>query len=121
MKKTIPILFLSLIIFQNVAVFSVLLSFSLNRNYISNNLCENRANKKMHCNGKCYLNRQLRALERKNQSDKAFKLLELPSFCQSSICFQFFDLAVTKSNFFPLKSNYCIQSLFAVFRPPPWA
>ena len=36
-----------------------LLDYSLNRNFIASNLCENRLKTAMHCAGRCYLNKQL--------------------------------------------------------------
>jgi hypothetical protein len=36
-----------------------LIDYSLNKRFISGNLCENRLRPQMHCSGKCYLNKQL--------------------------------------------------------------
>ena len=36
-----------------------LLDYSLNKQFIADNLCENRAKPDMHCGGSCYLNKQL--------------------------------------------------------------
>ena len=71
-----------------------LLDYSLNQNYITGNLCENRLNPAKHCAGKCFLDKQL-AKSNENQGShdqKAttrnliidfFQPIEKPSFdCQ---------------------------------------
>jgi hypothetical protein len=59
MKLTcVTILFICLL----AATFSkwfVIASFELNKNYIARTLCVNRNKPFMHCNGHCYLNKQL--------------------------------------------------------------
>jgi hypothetical protein len=37
--------------------------YHLNKQYISRQLCENRNNPKIHCNGHCYLSKQLKKAE----------------------------------------------------------
>lgn len=41
----------------------IVLYYQLNKAYISQKLCENRKNPNMHCNGKCYLGKQLKKAE----------------------------------------------------------
>lgn len=41
----------------------VLLHFMVNRAYIVEHYCENRGKPQMHCDGKCYLNKQLKKVE----------------------------------------------------------
>jgi hypothetical protein len=45
------------------------LSFQLNRDFIVSNLCENRARPEMKCEGKCYLCKQLKSEEKKDQEN----------------------------------------------------
>jgi hypothetical protein len=44
---------------QNCSRYLVILDYQLNKDFISNNLCENRNKPKCHCCGKCYLKKQL--------------------------------------------------------------
>jgi hypothetical protein len=46
-----------------------LIDYSLNKSFISNNLCENRLKPELHCAGKCYLKKQL-AKTNDNQSSR---------------------------------------------------
>ena len=46
----------------------VLANYEINKEYIANNLCENKAKPKMHCDGKCHLAKELKKEEKKEQS-----------------------------------------------------
>src|ERR1700758_2249534 len=46
----------------------ILVSYSLNKEFIAKNLCENKNKPKMHCNGKCHLKKELQKEEKKDQS-----------------------------------------------------
>src|ERR1700758_1201773 len=46
----------------------ILVSYSLNKEFIAKNLCENKDKPKMHCNGKCHLKKELQKEEKKDQS-----------------------------------------------------
>lgn len=53
-------IFLAFIMLARILAIPItLLDFSVNKNFIVNNLCENRLKPDMHCGGKCYLNKQL--------------------------------------------------------------
>lgn len=50
--------------------------YELNKEYIAQKLCENRTNPQLHCNGHCYLSKQLKKAEEgsnksQSQSEKA--------------------------------------------------
>src|SRR5207253_2645619 len=42
--------------------------YSMNRNFIAQNLCINKARPKLHCNGKCQMMKRLAAEEEQNSS-----------------------------------------------------
>jgi hypothetical protein len=48
-----------IILIRMMAMPISLADYSLNKKFISANLCENRLNPEMHCAGKCYLKKQL--------------------------------------------------------------
>ena len=61
----------------------VYLDFELRKEYIIKNLCENRFKPQLHCDGKCYLSKQLHKVaednarnETQKQSDTVKKLLQ---------------------------------------------
>lgn len=58
-------LILHLSTFLNVGIG---LYYYLNKEYIAQQLCENRNRPEMHCNGKCYLTKQLHTAEKAQQN-----------------------------------------------------
>ncbi|WP_282637373.1 hypothetical protein [Sphingobacterium thalpophilum] len=63
MKKTIVYLLLFTLTFQCLGSLGVLAWFQVNRDYITQVLCENRDKPQMHCNGQCALMKKLKKLE----------------------------------------------------------
>jgi hypothetical protein len=57
--QSITIYLALIILLRMMAMPLSLLDYSLNRNFIADNLCENRLKTAMHCAGRCYLNKQL--------------------------------------------------------------
>jgi hypothetical protein len=47
----------------------VYFSFKINQDYIAKNLCENRANPKLKCNGQCVLMKKLKKAEQEEQKN----------------------------------------------------
>lgn len=52
---------------QNFSRFVVEAEFLLNKSYIAKVICVNKEKPKMHCNGKCYLAKQLKQQEKQEQ------------------------------------------------------
>jgi hypothetical protein len=75
MKKVIhhcTVIYLALIILIRMMAMPIsLISYSLNKNFIAENLCENRFHTEVHCAGRCYLNKQLaRSNDNQNTQDR---------------------------------------------------
>ena len=56
-------LFVFLLLTQTFSKWLVVLDYTVNKEYISKNLCENRTKPKLHCNGKCQLMKKMAAEE----------------------------------------------------------
>lgn len=56
------------ILFQSVQRTWIVASWKMNQSYIASTLCENRLEKKSCCAGSCYLNKQLKENEKKEES-----------------------------------------------------
>jgi len=110
----------SAFLLQSASSLLIVANYTINRDYISKNLCENRAKPNMHCNGKCHLKKQLQKEEKKENSS--------PGNMKNKSELQFFSVYQT-----PLiiaepavQSKCCIRYLFAesqarlhaVFHPP---
>ncbi|RKR84150.1 hypothetical protein BDD43_4377 [Mucilaginibacter gracilis] len=97
--------------------------FKLNKDYIAANLCVNRFNPGLHCNGKCYFMRKIRQAEehQKKQAGRSNSLRITVSFFQEAYRVKFLEpsllekhkICLTKFNYL-----YTSQYLDAIFRPP---
>lgn len=67
--KNLATIFLILVIFlQTFSRFAVQADYLINIGYIVKNLCVNKDKPAMHCNGKCYLAKQLKQQEKQEQA-----------------------------------------------------
>lgn len=53
------------VLLQSFGQIIILINFKINQEYIARVLCENKDKPEMKCNGKCHLNKQLKADEQK--------------------------------------------------------
>ncbi len=66
-KLKYPVLILAmLLLVSSFSASFVHVAFSVNRTFIIKQLCENRSRPQMHCNGKCYLRKQLKQQQSQN-------------------------------------------------------
>lgn len=100
------------------------ISFMVNYDYIAKELCENKTKPELHCNGKCYLKKELaKASENTNQNSQNKKqiqqeteILFLETIC--NISFQNNDLhnhSVVKDNY---STQYSHLNSNSIFHPP---
>jgi hypothetical protein len=64
----IPILML-LVLAQAFSKWLVVAEYKMNKDFISRNLCVNKAKPKLHCNGKCQMMKRLAEEEKQNSSN----------------------------------------------------
>jgi len=120
MKSFIAILLVSLIIFQSAGKLIIIVNYSFNKEYISKNLCENKAKPKMHCNGKCHLRKQLQKEDKKENSpvNSSKEKFEVQFFSEKKTnTFSFFEQEKTKLSVSYLEQNYSTH-LLSIFHPP---
>lgn len=75
-KRHISLFLLLLISIKILVVPFVYLDFELRKEYIIQNLCENRFTPQLHCDGKCYLAKQLHKVAEEHARDEAQKQSE---------------------------------------------
>ncbi len=63
LKKILSVFLLVAILSQTFLNVGIGIYYHLNKTYITRKLCENRSNPKLHCNGHCYLSKQLKKAE----------------------------------------------------------
>lgn len=68
MRQLISILLLFLLTWQTVFQYGFICYWKINQKYIAQTQCENKDKPQMHCDGKCYLAKQLKKTEEKEAS-----------------------------------------------------
>jgi len=76
MKKIFSILFLFILFVYNTGNIWILLNFHYHRDFIAQNLCINRFDKIPVCKGQCYLEKQLKEKEEKEEKIPSLKQVE---------------------------------------------
>ncbi len=68
MKSAIAILLASVFLFHSASKLLIIANYEINKEYISKNLCENKAKPKLKCNGKCHLAKELKKQDKKENT-----------------------------------------------------
>lgn len=94
--------------------------YVLNKNYIAQELCENRNNALLHCEGKCYLHKKLLEAEQKRSQD-----FSPPAFLFLWIFFESYGIELPTNSsayyalaFPPYQGLYQQKHLMEFFHPP---
>ncbi|MBD0298105.1 MAG: hypothetical protein ICV84_23410 [Flavisolibacter sp.] len=66
----VPLLIL-LLLTQTFSKLLIMAEYNLNRDYIAQNLCENKNKPMLHCNGKCQLTKKMAEDEKQNSSSQS--------------------------------------------------
>lgn len=107
MRKVITYLFIGAFLLNASSRLLVYADFWINREYIAANLCENKDEPEMQCNGKCHLKKELEKEDkRKQQEERKVQVEELVFIPQPEI------REVIDAVYFPEKDSG--QHFFAV-------
>ncbi|MCE3294740.1 MAG: hypothetical protein K0R65_454 [Crocinitomicaceae bacterium] len=124
MKTLLAIWTISALLAKDVAALSWDVWFYVNQQEIAREKCENKARPMMHCDGKCYLAKQLKKLEQKEQNHSSrknpFRNMEKASFFIPGMRFpealQFSE--EVNQSCFTYKSFVSHKNAGEVFHPP---
>ena len=100
----------------------ILAHFYINKNYIVNYLCENKSKPQLHCDGKCYLAKKIKAAEdeEKKHTAQLIKVQEVQLFAHEIFHFSFKHFVQYFSSGKP--AFYLLQRaegfLSFIFQPP---
>lgn len=120
-KKSITILLAITFFLQGTSSVWIMLSFYVQRDYISKTLCVNRFDAIPVCKGQCYLKKQIKENDNKDRSTETLKLKEIILFVQAN------EFTSTVNTVFSLctddffvKEDQCNSSspITAIFHPP---
>jgi hypothetical protein len=121
-------LFVGLILFKPIFQLSWEIWYSINIEYVAEELCENQEVEELECNGKCYLAKQLEKAEQELPSDAQESdqvppsLPELEEIPAALLCSDFeitSILFITKDkHFFNQETGNTSSYHFDIFHPP---
>ncbi len=97
--------------------------YELNKDYISKNLCENKAKPMLHCNGKCHLKKELAKQDKKENSPPYQNIkdkFEIQYFSKA-LLFEFNEPALIDKSNFMYSFFIPLVSSTSIFHPPPQA
>jgi len=124
MKKIIAIFIFIGVLCQSFSKVLIVADYYLNQNYIAQHFCENKDRPQLHCNGKCYLKKELQH----DQQDKDIPLSQsqlekfnITLFAEKysfdfSPCFEYLQ----KQKFLSFQEGLIKGSHKNIFHPPPF-
>ncbi len=125
-KRSLAVFLLLLTSVRILVVPVVYLDFELNKEYIIENLCENRFKPELNCNGQCYLAKQLhkvaedKATKEAERQEQSFKKLLEETFHHENFVFsQTFESVISPVyNNFTYKTSTYSTLVTPLFHPP---
>jgi hypothetical protein len=121
-KRFILIGIVLIILIQTSIKSAIVVYYFANKEYITNVFCENKAKPQMACNGKCYLSKQIKLQEEKENKLPATILKNIKEtilFCSTihieipSLDFTFKSLTIPS-----YKLKFYLSPLASIFQPP---
>lgn len=120
MKSLIAILLASLFLLQSAGKLIIIANYEINKDYISKNLCENKAKPKSKCNGKCHLKKQLDKEDKKESQTPASQKekSEMPFYSEIIVSPVSSFVIEKQVIFFSYIFSKSSKHLSGVFHPP---
>ena len=121
LKATVSIVLCTVLLFLSFGKSALVLNYQINKKAIAETRCENRDKPEMHCDGKCYLAKQLKKADEKENPTPDFRnLKELSPYVASE---------TVSTRFFATATVYDIATVYvtdapveacpgSVFQPP---
>lgn len=123
MKNVLVYILLIATLLPTVSSWGTIAYYHVNKAYIARVLCENRDKPQLHCDGQCYLAKQLKAQQDRQDKETTERVQNTPVlhlFCQANLPFQFrqFRLALLPVAFSAYQFPAYLAPLSGLFRPP---
>ncbi|QNF34041.1 hypothetical protein HUW51_15410 [Adhaeribacter swui] len=121
MKSTVTIALLLVMLVQSFSKVFIVLDYQANKNYIAEFLCVNKAKPQMHCNGQCYLKKQLQKAEQQENQSTTPNLkhaAEITLFCQHLFSLPFTPVPLPVQHTFTYLPGVAKANLRFIFHPP---
>ncbi|WP_343688492.1 hypothetical protein [Chitinophaga sp.] len=118
MRYFLFIALLTGLLLQNCSQYLISLEYTLNQRYIASVLCVNRDKPDMHCNGKCYLKKQLERDQQQQRNGTAGKEKYEVSYIDDLYLYDFNAYAPVTPLIAYYQSSVPYTPLSDTFRPP---
>ncbi len=123
MKKVFIILLTLLIFLQPFCKLWIFVSFKINQDYISKNICENRLKPQLNCKGNCVLMKKIKKAEQNTQNQQLQSLLEdlKVIFVENITCSKYFNKVIFSQKNIVLSNLNTLHSILhfnKIFQPP---
>jgi hypothetical protein len=124
------IVLIVVICFQSLQGFFTIVNWKVNQVEITEKYCVNKAKMNMHCDGKCYLSKQLKLQEDEEQADLSKKNLpKLKKLKGIEVFSEFQSIAIIFNTEFELQNkpiseiikNYTYEEINLCFHPPQFS
>ena len=124
------IVLIIVICFQSLQGFFTIVNWKVNQVEITEKYCVNKAKMNMHCDGKCYLSKQLKLQEDEEQADLTKKNLpKLKKLKGIEVFSEFESLAIIFNTEFEVQNkpiseiiqNYTYEEINLCFQPPQFS
>ena len=128
-RQFLGLFFLAVLLVKICVIPVIYLDYEIRRDYIISNLCENRAQPILLCNGKCWLEKELAAAkkqdERRAESSFLAKLLSPVINIAAHDLFDIFDgdyqFSLPLSSCYPDTQHFLLSGYIEdIFRPPSY-
>ncbi|HSU51779.1 MAG TPA: hypothetical protein VLJ41_14340 [Segetibacter sp.] len=119
MRSLLTILLMLIIFLQTFSRFVVEADYFINKSYIARVLCINKEKPKMHCNGKCYLAKQLKEEQKQQQAPVAKKsTLDVPYYnIEQAVQLEVYSLE-NERRYLPARTEQLSSFAHSIFHPP---
>lgn len=98
-----------------------LIEYYSNKEYIASVLCENRDKPALACNGKCYLEKQLKKASTQDTHDHSIPKIDLSKYPVAPICYtqeKKTTIKLNKKTIVYFQYNHSQKYTSSVFKPP---
>ncbi|QHS60675.1 hypothetical protein [Chitinophaga agri] len=118
MRYLFAIIVLCGLLLQNFSQVIIMVKYKIDQAYIASVLCENRDKPDMHCNGKCYLRKQLKQDEQQQQNGTTAKEKYEVSYINVLQEFNFAPIAPAVDLLVHYQDPALHTPLISIFHPP---
>lgn len=124
MKSVLISLLMMLLLVQTFSNWMWVLEYNLNKTFIAQNLCLNKAKPQLKCSGKCQLMKQLAATQEEEKSSSTTTKIQIADVLMNSNWTSYSlppSVATIKMQYPTLVINYHPSPASSFFHPPSYA